>query len=489
MGKSKPKSPDYKGAAEAEAAASKENLTQQTWANRPNQYNPWGSTTWESSAGVDPATGQAITQWSQHENLSPELQDALNAQIGLQTNRSQFGGSMMDRVRDEYGQPMDWGQFGDMQGLDPSAFGQLDPRQLQTGYDFGGLQGSSDFFGPREQYNQEQLRTGMVDPQETVNRMEKSIYDRSTSRLDPQFQQSDEAMEVKLKGQGLAPGDQAYDAAMQNYNMRKTDAYQTAQNEAIMGGQQAAQGMFGMEMQRGEFGNVAQQQMNQNMAAQQAFYNQAQGTRSQNALTQANLSNQAQMAQNVNAQQQAAFGNQAQLGMFGQEQQAAGVNQRAAQTQADYQNNLRQKAIQEEMTKRGLSLNEMNAIISGQQVQNPQFESFNKAGVSQTPQYSQAAMNQGNFDQANYQTGMAGMGGMLGGAMDLAGTAMMFSDRRLKKNIEQIGTLKGYPFYSFDYVWGEPSYGVMSDEINPEAIFGHVSGFDMVDYSKIERKA
>jgi hypothetical protein len=211
---------------------------------------------------------------------------------------------------------------------------------------------------------------------------------------------------------------------MQNYNMQKTDAYQTAQNEAIMGGQQAAQGMFGMELQRGQFGNVAQQQMNQNQQALANFYNQAQGTRSQNALTQANLSNQAQMAQNVNAQQQAGFGNQAQLGMFGQEQQAGGFNQQAAQQQAEYANKIRQQGIQEEMTKRGLSLNEMNAIISGQQVQNPQFEQFNQAGIAQTPQYMNAAQMQGNFDQAAQQSQQAGFGSMLGlGGQILGGMA------------------------------------------------------------------
>ena len=61
----------------------------------------------------------------------------------------------------------------------------------------------------------------------------------------------------------------------------------------------------------------------------------------------------------------------------------------------------------------------------------------------------------------------------------------LFSDRRLKKNIKRIGTVKGYPWYSFDYIWGESSEGFMSDEIPQEYVMRHVTGYDMVDYGSI----
>jgi len=80
----------------------------------------------------------------------------------------------------------------------------------------------------------------------------------------------------------------------------------------------------------------------------------------------------------------------------------------------------------------------------------------------------------------NYQSmGQAILGGAATGAS-------MFSDRRLKTNVERIGTTPaGYPWYRFDYVWGEPGEGVMSDEVPPDWVRKHPSGYDMVDYGRV----
>ncbi|MBA4382442.1 MAG: hypothetical protein C0406_07745 [Sideroxydans sp.] len=63
-----------------------------------------------------------------------------------------------------------------------------------------------------------------------------------------------------------------------------------------------------------------------------------------------------------------------------------------------------------------------------------------------------------------------------------------FSDRRLKTNVKRIGTHR-LGIYEFDYVWGEHATGVMADEVKtvmPEAVTRHSSGYDMVDYSKLQ---
>jgi hypothetical protein len=56
--------------------------------------------------------------------------------------------------------------------------------------------------------------------------------------------------------------------------------------------------------------------------------------------------------------------------------------------------------------------------------------------------------------------------GQLAGSLALAG-AYAYSDRRLKRNIERVGThAYGIPLYAFDYVWGGPRMlGVMADEL------------------------
>ena len=376
MGKSSPAAPDYKGAALAEASASKDINTQQTWANRPNQYTPYGQLEWEASQGTDPSTGKPITQWNQYESLSPELQKIYDDEVGLQGGKTALAGGMMGRMSDEFGQTMDWGQFGDQAGVDPQA--------------------------------------RMGDPEMWRNQAYENMYGRSTRSLDPQYEQSEATLRSKLLNQGLTEGDQAYDTAMENFNRDKTDAYDQARSSAQLYSGQEGQRMQGME------------------------------------------------------------------------RTGIGYNQDTTFREADYSNKLRQEAMKEEMTKRGFSLNEINALISGQQVQNPTFEGYSGANKSATPQLNAAAINQGNFDQQAAQMKNEGIQNMMGGAMSVAG---MFSDRRLKTNIERIGTLKGYPYYSFDYIWGESSFGVMSDEINPEAVVKHHTGYDMVDYSKIERTA
>src|SRR5512139_136307 len=98
--KSPPPAPDYTAAAEKQAEASKDLVNQQTYANRPDLYTPWGSQTWQSAAGVDPATGEPITNWFSEIQLSPEQQVALDDQMAIQGGRSQAALGMLDRATD-----------------------------------------------------------------------------------------------------------------------------------------------------------------------------------------------------------------------------------------------------------------------------------------------------------------------------------------------------------------------------------------------------
>lgn len=69
-----------------------------------------------------------------------------------------------------------------------------------------------------------------------------------------------------------------------------------------------------------------------------------------------------------------------------------------------------------------------------------------------------------------------------------AGMASLFSDKRLKTNIRRIGQYKDYNLYSYDYVWGDFSIGVMADEVeqvNPNAVCIHPSGYKMVNYGEL----
>ena len=169
---------------------------------------------------------------------------------------------------------------------------------------------------------------------------------------------------------------------------------------------------------------------------------------------------------------------QAQMGAVGTGRQESAQAFEQQRGSADYANQLRQNEMREAMEQRGMNLNEINAIMFGQQVQTPGFQGFNQAGRGQGTDYTGAMGAESDFSQAQSQQWMQGIGSAIG----MAG---MFSDRRLKLNIERIGEFMGYPFYIFDYVWGERSVGFMSDEVNPEAVNRHESGFDIIDLNKI----
>lgn len=76
--------------------------------------------------------------------------------------------------------------------------------------------------------------------------------------------------------------------------------------------------------------------------------------------------------------------------------------------------------------------------------------------------------------------GTIGQLGLLGKALGL------FSDRRLKKNIQRVGTtIGGYPLYTWDYLWGAKGIGVMADEVPEDWTVVGPGGYLMVDYMKV----
>lgn len=87
--KSAPRAPDYRGAAEEQAASSQKVTTQQSYANRPTQTTPWGTSSWTTGTAVDPATGQNVTTWNQDLTLSPTEQAAFDSQSRVRQGLSE----------------------------------------------------------------------------------------------------------------------------------------------------------------------------------------------------------------------------------------------------------------------------------------------------------------------------------------------------------------------------------------------------------------
>lgn len=87
------------------------------------------------------------------------------------------------------------------------------------------------------------------------------------------------------------------------------------------------------------------------------------------------------------------------------------------------------------------------------------------------------------------------LGGLLGGAGQFAGSAggsaliaSLFSDRRLKEDVEEVGSVDGFPLYKFRYK-GTPErrLGLMAQDVEkrlPHAV-GEVAGFKTVNYAAV----
>lgn len=297
---------------------------------------------------------------------------------------------------------------------------------------FTGLQSSLNV----PEYQSEQLQRGIGDTADYSKRAEDAIYNQWASRQDPRMAQDREAQRTQLYNMGLKEGDAAYDREMQRLDQDQSDARLQAQYQATIGSGAEAQRMQGMDVQSGNFANSA---------AQQAL------------------------------QQQLALGSQ----RFGQQQTAAG-----------FQNTVRQQQIAEEMQKRGFSLNEINAILTGQQVGMPSMPGFNAANRSEGVQALQAAGMQSQDAWNAYNAQQQATQGTLSG---LAGGAMMFSDRRLKTNIEFLEERNGIRWYTYEYFWapGITQTGVMADEVQklcPEAVWTNPNGYKMVDYERLSQR-
>ena len=406
----------------------------------------YGSVGWNSQQAKDAngnpildASGRPVETWSQTTQLGDMATQALNNQNQLQAGRSTLANGMYDRIAQENANAPDWNSY-QQQG------GRVDPTGVQS--NFGPGYKTSLGQGPQFQTN-----IGGGDPY--YQKAGDAYYQQATSRLDPQWQQSEDKMRTQLANQGLAAGDTAYDQQMQNFQLGKNDAYGSAGNQATMMAGQEAQRMQGMDVQGAQFGNTWGQQGYQNQAANTQFGNQA-------------IAN------------QAAFGNQ-----------AAGQQYNQNMSSSQYDTQLRQQQIAEMMQKQGWSLNQANALLSGQQVAMPQMTGFSNATKADTTNYLGAAQAQNQADIATAQQNGSMMSDIMGAVGGLGSSAMMFSDERLKKNITRLpfSVAPGVPLAQYEMKGGGgKQLGVIAQDVarsNPQAVQRDPSGYLKVDYEQV----
>ena len=217
------------------------------------------------------------------------------------------------------------------------------------------------------------------------SRVEDALY----ARLNPQLQKDRAGIEQQLADQGIKYGSQAYTSAMDNYNRQSNDARLAV---TAQGGDEQ-QRLFNMGLGAGSFANSAQQQQNSQNAAQAGFYN-------------------------------------------------AGAGQQLSQAQSGFNaaNSQRNQYMQEQYQQRNQPLNEISSLLSGSQVQQPNWLNSPTSQIATTD--IGGLINQ-NFaqQQQNYQTATSSWNSTMGGLLGLGAGAIKASDERVKENVIPMGSV------------------------------------------------
>jgi hypothetical protein len=266
---------------------------------------------------------------------------------------------------------------------------------------------------------------------------------------------------------------------------------------------QAQQQAFDQEQARAAFGNSAQQQSYNQALGRATFGNQAQQQVFDQLMGRAGFNNQTQGLEFGQNMDRGNFFNAAQAQQFGQGVTNANLNNSVrAQgynellNNANFTNSARQNAISEALLARQMPINEMNALISGNGLQQPNFVNTPATQIQPTDVAGPIYQNyQGALNNYNQQVGsrnaamggLFGLGGAAAGGWARAGFPMP-SDIRLKTDISRVGTLdNGLPVYSYRYKSGGPmQIGVMAQDVetvNPAAVV-EIGGFKHVDYAE-----
>jgi len=360
---SAPPSPDYAGAATAQGAANLESARATAKLSNPNIYSPYGSQL-VSYEGDIPTVTQTLT---------PTAQKTVEAQQGVQYSLANLGQKGADTASTVLNKPFNFGGPAVQTSLDTSGIAKMP------------------------------VNAGMTGQEAIMQRLEPSLAKQRVST------------ETQLINQGLRPGTEAYNNAINLLGQQENDARTQAVTQGLNLDLGANQQGFTQAVQSGQFGNTAQQQ-----------------------------------------------------------------------------------ALAEAIQQRQMPLNEITALMSGSQIQNPQFGAYQGATVAPAP-IMQGAVAQGQFNQnaantaaAQQNAGLSGLFSLGGSALQGAGQAgsfgSLFSDRRLKSNIVRLGTHPiGVGIYEYD-IFGGRQIGVMAQElmeVMPEAVIQHPSGYLMVDYGRL----
>ena len=398
--------------------------------NNVNQNTPQGSLSYDvtgSYGWTDPSTGQtySIPRFTSTQSLNATQQGLQNTSDATKQTLGNIGLSQAQKVGGILGTPFSPNANAPRAG---EAYNLVQwTNSPRNSYDTGGaIQNSLGNYGQQQStFGDAGDITRSYGPADNFSADRLRVEDSLNQRLNPQLQKDRSAIEQRLADQGIRYGSQAYTSAMDDWNRQAND-----QRLAVtaQGGQEQAR-MNDMAAKQAGFQNAAQMQAYQQAQGRGEFANAAQTQNYQQALGAGSFSNAAQAQQNSQNAAQAGFYN-------------AGSAQELARQQSIFNaaNAQRNQWMQEEYAQRNQPLNEISALMSGSQVQSPNWLNSPTSQIATTD--IGGLINQ-NFaqQQQNYQTANANWQSTMGGLLGLGGKLAMMSDERVKENIVPMGTV------------------------------------------------
>jgi hypothetical protein len=414
-----PKPPDYVGQAETQGQYNIKAAQEQARLNNVNTNNPYGSTKFTE----DPRTHQ----WTSNTTLNDGQQSLLDTQQANQLT----GNNLAANALTKYGQQA--GQGVNTSGYNPRTT-SVAPSSFQTQPQSAGVQTTSLDTGslaPRQSANYQgsldlnglASLPGVNDYSADRQKVEDTIYGMQAKKLDPQYQQQEDAMRTRLLNSGVREGSQAWNQQWNDFNQSRTAAYGDARDRSILDAGQEQSRMlndalgirnqqFGERSTAGNFANNASQLTNtQGLSARDQDYGEM--------LNSANFGNSAS-AQQLQAEL-------AKMGFFNDTQ---GKSFDQSMQNADLGNSQRDAQFGEDTAQHSMSMQELMQMIG--MTQGPSAAAVGPGGsggggggqgiapvdlTGATQSQYQAQLDQYNNNQAAKNSNTQAAGGIVSAAL------------------------------------------------------------------------
>lgn len=193
-----PTPPDPVATAAAQTLSNQQTAQYQQGLNLIDQNTPLGSLTYSE---ISPGGDGTPPHYSANTTLTPEAQNSLNLQQQTANALDNLALSGTAQVGKAFGTPLDYSN----------------------------------------------LPTPTADTAD-LNKDVQSLYAQQTLQLDPQFDTQQKQLETQLVNKGIPQGSDAWNKALQQFNLSKSTAYNQAWNSAQTGGQQFEANQFNMDL-------------------------------------------------------------------------------------------------------------------------------------------------------------------------------------------------------------------------------------------------